>query len=57
MVAADGAGSGPSYPPFDRGFTIVDVPTRDEALHWAQKFAVSCRCPQAVQQFHHDPES
>lgn len=56
-VAADGTVSGPSYPPFDGGYTVIEVPTRDEALHWAQKIAISCRCPQEVREFMYDPES
>lgn len=56
-VSADGTVSGPSYPPFDGGYTVIEVPTRDEALHWAHKIAVSCRCPQEVREFLYDPES
>lgn len=26
------------------GFAIVDVPTRDEALVWAARWAAACRC-------------
>lgn len=56
-VAADGTVSGPSYPPFDGGYTVIDVATREEALHWAQKIAASCRCPQELREFMYDPES
>ncbi len=35
---------------------IVDVPTREEALAWARKIAVACRCPQDVRKFMHDPD-
>ena len=37
------------------GFAIVDVPTRDEALEWAAKIAVSCRCAQEVRVLLPDP--
>jgi hypothetical protein len=33
------------------GFSIVDVPSRDDALAWAAKIAVACRCAQEVRQF------
>lgn len=56
-VAADGAVSAPIYPPFDGGFTIIEVPTRDEALHWAQRIAAACRCPQELREFMYDEES
>jgi hypothetical protein len=56
-VAADGTVSGPSYPHFDGGYTIIEVATREEALQWAQKIAIACRCPQEVRQFMDDPES
>lgn len=56
-VDADGAVSGPVYPTFDGGYTIIEVPTREEALHWAQRIAAACRCPQQVQEFMYDPES
>jgi hypothetical protein len=32
------------------GFALVDVATRDEALAWATKIAVGCRCPQEVRE-------
>jgi hypothetical protein len=37
------------------GFAIVDVPSRDEALEWATKFAVACRCAQEVRELMFDP--
>ena len=30
------------------GFLVVDVPSREEALEWAAKIAVACRCAQEV---------
>jgi hypothetical protein len=33
------------------GFWIVDVPSRAEALEWAAKTAVACRCAQEVREF------
>lgn len=56
-VAADGTVSGPTYPPFDGGYTVIDVATREDAVHWAQQIAISCRCPQELREFMYDPES
>ena len=38
------------------GFSIIDVPTREDALAWAAKFAVACRCAQEVRELGDDPE-
>ncbi|OXM43086.1 YciI family protein [Amycolatopsis alba] len=38
------------------GFSIVDVPTREEALEWAAKIAVACRCAQEVREFMPEPD-
>jgi hypothetical protein len=37
------------------GFAVVDVPTREEALEWAAKIAVACRCSQEVRELLPDP--
>lgn len=37
------------------GFSIVDVPSREQALEWAAKFAAACRCAQEVREIMHDP--
>jgi hypothetical protein len=34
---------------------ILDVPSREEALAWAARIAVACRCPQEVWELLHDP--
>jgi hypothetical protein len=39
------------------GFAIVDVSSREEALMWAAKIAVACRCTQEVREFVPDPSS
>ncbi len=39
------------------GFSIIEVPTREDALHWAARFAQSCRCAQEVREIMFDPES
>jgi hypothetical protein len=33
------------------GFAVVDAPSRGEALQWAAKIAVACRCAQEVREF------
>ena len=37
------------------GFSVGDVPSREEALEWAAKIAVSCRCSQEVRELLPDP--
>jgi hypothetical protein len=37
------------------GFAIVDAPSREEALEWAAKIAVACRCAQEVRELLPDP--
>jgi hypothetical protein len=34
---------------------VIDVPAREEALKWAAKLAVACRCAQDVREFLLDP--
>jgi hypothetical protein len=41
--------------PYVAGFSVVDVPSREEALKWAAKIAVACRCAQEVREFLPDP--
>jgi hypothetical protein len=56
VVATDGTVSDGPYPTAVRGFSIVDVPSREEALAWAAKIAVACRCAQEVRELMPDPE-
>jgi hypothetical protein len=54
VVSTDGTVSdGPLLEPkaYIGGFSVVDVPSRDEALKWAAKIAVACRCAQEVREF------
>ena len=56
VVAADGTVTdAPENKAYIGGLTIVDVPTREQALEWAAKIAVACRCPQEVRAFMPDP--
>ena len=36
------------------GFVIIDVPSREEALDWAGRFAAACRCAQEVREIMYD---
>lgn len=51
VVSPDGtvtAGPRPAGRPVVGGFWVVDVPTRAEAVVWAQRTAAACRCTQEV---------
>ena len=57
-VATDGAVTDGPYPETKEvigGFAVVDVPSREEALKWAAKIAVACRCAQEVRELLPDP--
>ena len=55
IVATDGTITDGPYPEAIGGLCIVDVPSREEALKWAAKTAVACRCAQEVRRFMADP--
>jgi hypothetical protein len=55
-VAPDGTVTDGSNPVPIGGATIIEVPSRDEALQWAAKIAVACRCAQEVWEFRDDTE-
>jgi hypothetical protein len=56
VVATDGTVTDGPYPEAIGGVTVLDVSSREEALQWAAKIAVACRCAQEVREFGHDPE-
>ena len=56
IVATDGTVTDGPYPEAISGLTVVEVPSREEALKWAAKIAVACRCAQQVREFGPDPE-
>ena len=59
IVATDGTVTAGPYPETKAvigGFSIIDVPSREEALAWAVKIAVACRCAQEVREIGHDPD-
>ena len=57
VVATDGTVTDghPESKVYIGGFSVVDVPSREEALEWADKIAVACRCAQEVREFRPDP--
>ncbi len=58
IVATDGKvtdGPSPETKAIIGGFSIIDVPSREEALAWAAKIAVACRCAQEVRELMFDP--
>jgi hypothetical protein len=60
IVATDGKvtdGPVPETKAVIGGFSIIEVPSRDEALAWAGRFAAACRCAQEVREIMDDPES
>ena len=59
VVATDGTATDGPYPETKEvigGFAVVDVPSREEALAWAAKIAVACRCAQEVRELLPDTE-
>jgi hypothetical protein len=56
IVALDGTVTEGTRPEAIGGITGIEVPTREEALAWAAKIAVACRCPQEVRAIGDDPE-
>ncbi len=60
VVDTDGTIRQDPYPadkPFVGGFSIIEVPSHEDALRWAAKIAVACRCAQDVREIMDDPES
>ena len=60
IVGTDGAstdGPVPETKAVIGGFSIIEVPSREEALDWAARIAVGCRCAQEVREIMYDPDS
>ena len=58
IVATDGTVTDGPYPETKAvigGFSMIDVPSREDALEWAAKFAAACRCAQEVREIMFDP--
>jgi hypothetical protein len=51
VVTADGStaeGAEPGTKAMVGGFSVIEVPSLDEALRWAARIAAGCRCAQEV---------
>lgn len=59
LVSADGSVSTEIYPGsyLKGGYTVLELPTRADAVEWARKIAVACRCAQELREFMYDPAS
>jgi hypothetical protein len=59
LVSADGSVSTETYPGSELkgGFTVLELQTREDAIEWARKIAVACRCAQELREFMYDPAS
>lgn len=60
IVAVDGTvtdGPVPETKAVVGGFSIIEVPSREDALAWAARIANGCRCAQEVREIMFDPES
>lgn len=59
LVAVNGTVTDGPYPETKEqvgGFVVLEVPTRAEAIEWAAKIAVACRCAQEVREIMGDPK-
>lgn len=60
LVSADGTfaeGGYPWAPKLNGGFTVLELPSRREAIAWAARIARACRCAQELREFGFDPQS
>jgi hypothetical protein len=60
LVSADGTaaeGGYPWAPPLNGGFTVLELPSREEAVAWAARIAQACRCAQELRVFGLDPRA
>jgi hypothetical protein len=59
LITPDGSVSAAIYPgsELDGGFTVLELPAREDAVHWAQRIAIACRCAQELREFMVDPDS
>lgn len=59
LVAADGSVRAETYPGSELrgGFTVLELPTREDAVEWSRRIAVACRCSQELREFGYDPAS
>ncbi|MFZ6721929.1 YciI family protein [Undibacterium sp. Ji49W] len=59
LVSANGAvaeGGYPWAPPLNGGFTVLELPSREDAIAWATRLAKACRCDLELRVFWFDSE-
>ena len=59
LVSANGDSSREIYAGshLNGGYTILELPTREDAVRWASRIAAACRCSQELREFAYDPAS
>lgn len=59
LVTADGDVGDDIHPGshLTGGFTVLELPTRDDAVEWARRIAAGCHTPQELREFMFDPAS
>jgi hypothetical protein len=60
LVSADGTVAMGGYswaPALNGGFTVLELPSREDAIAWAARIARACRCDQELRAFGFDPHS
>ena len=50
-------GTYPQTRTIEGGYSVLECSSRAEAIKWAAKIAVACRCAQELREFMFDPES
>ena len=59
LVTADGTVSDEIHPGsrLNGGFTVLELPTREDAVEWAGRIAAGCHVAQELREFWYDPAS
>ena len=59
LVTADGVVSEDIYAgsKLNGGFTVLELPTREDAVEWARRIAAGCHVAQELREFWYDPAS
>jgi len=59
LVTADGEVSDDIYAgsKLNGGFTVLELPTREDAIEWARRLAAGCHVAQELREFWYDPAS
>ena len=59
LVTADGEVRDDIYAgsKLNGGFTVLELPTREDAIEWARRLAAGCHVAQELREFWYDPAS